>query len=181
MNMGGGGGNSMLNTSLQEMLADIDGYITTPKSFSFIHGDFCFSNIMFDFRSNRIKTYDPRGIDFSNVVTPYGDKRYDYAKIMHSLIGLYDFIISGFYECEIIESSIYFKIYEPQILLPLQQYFIELFCPTNPAEIYAITIHLFLSAIPLHADDKKRQDALFANAFRLYKLFKQNYTKGDIC
>jgi hypothetical protein len=29
-------------------------------------------------------------------------------------------------------------------------------------------VHLFLSMLPLHADDPARQDALLANALRLY-------------
>ena len=57
------------SVTLQDMLADIDTYITPSSHACFIHGDFCFSNIMFDFRSNRIKTYDPRGIDFSDTIT----------------------------------------------------------------------------------------------------------------
>lgn len=127
---------------------------------------------MFDFRADNIKTYDPRGIDFLNTITPFGDKRYDYAKLMHSFVGLYDFIVSGFYECKITESNIYFSIYESDRLKHIQEMFIDIFCPNNTKEIYAIMIHLFLSALPLHNDDAQRQNALFANAFRLYYLFK---------
>ncbi|TOH65212.1 hypothetical protein CGI75_24485, partial [Vibrio parahaemolyticus] len=35
--------------------------------------------------------------------------------------------------------------------------------------LYAMQIELFLSMLPLHSDDPKRQKGLFANAFRLYK------------
>jgi hypothetical protein len=34
---------------------------------------------------------------------------------------------------------------------------------------FAIMIHLFLSMLPLHADNEKRQFALMANVFRLYQ------------
>lgn len=39
---------------------------------SLIHGDFCFSNIMYDFRAGAIKTFDPRGCDFNGKITPCG-------------------------------------------------------------------------------------------------------------
>ena len=38
----------------------------------------------------------------------------------------------------------------------------------NKLNLLAMQINLFLSMLPLHKDDKNRQNALFANAFRLY-------------
>ena len=35
---------------------------------SFIHGDFCFSNILYDFRKKSIKVIDPRGVNFENLL-----------------------------------------------------------------------------------------------------------------
>ncbi|ECP3589223.1 hypothetical protein FZH48_26620, partial [Salmonella enterica] len=58
------------------------------------HGDFCFSNILYDFRSQRIKLIDPRGINFYNELSIWGDIRYDLAKLNHSVIGRYDLIIA---------------------------------------------------------------------------------------
>ncbi|WP_236033206.1 capsular biosynthesis protein [Helicobacter turcicus] len=163
--------------SISQMLSDINLHIKDAKINSFIHGDFCFSNIMYDFRSDSIKTFDPRGIDFNNQVTPYGDSRYDYAKLMHSCIGLYDFIICGYYELQIKERRIDFHIKTPENIMEIQNKFLEIFINDN-LEIYAIMIHIFLSMLPLHGDDKKRQMALFANAFRLYHDFCQ--LKKDI-
>jgi len=40
-------------------------------------------------------------------------------------------------------------------------------------EILAITIHLFLSMLPLHSDRPERQRAFIGNAIRLYKLLKE--------
>lgn len=160
-----------LKVSLAEILKDIDSCILSPKHFGFIHGDFCFSNIMYDFKSNRIKTFDPRGLDFSGKVTPFGDARYDVAKLAHSCLGLYDFIIAGLFECEIKDYEIKLNILAPQTIVAIQEIFLEIFCPQNKKEIYCIMIHLFLSMLPLHADDPKRQMGLFANAFRLYVEF----------
>jgi hypothetical protein len=64
---------------------------------SFLHGDFCFSNILFDFRAGRVKTIDPRGTDALGRPSRFGDLRYDLGKLAHSVLGLYDFIVAGFY------------------------------------------------------------------------------------
>ncbi|MGZ5182868.1 MAG: phosphotransferase, partial [Ramlibacter sp.] len=62
---------------------------------SFLHGDFCFSNILFDFRAGRVKTIDPRGTDALGRPSRFGDLRYDLGKLAHSVLGLYDFIVAG--------------------------------------------------------------------------------------
>ncbi|MFC0251058.1 phosphotransferase [Massilia consociata] len=67
---------------------------------SFLHGDFCFSNILFDFRAGRVKTIDPRGIDASGRPTCFGDLRYDIGKLAHSVLGLYDHIVAGHFVLE---------------------------------------------------------------------------------
>ena len=61
-----------------------------------MHGDFCFSNILYDFKSQSIKVIDPRGLSGDGKEQSiYGDLRYDVAKLAHSVIGKYDFIIAG--------------------------------------------------------------------------------------
>ena len=84
---------------------------------------------------------------------------------------LYDFIIAGFCECEIRDNRINFHIKTPNSIDLIQNEFFNTFCISNKKEFYAITIHLFLSMLPLHGDNKARQMALFANAFRLYRDF----------
>lgn len=58
----------------------------------FIHGDFCFSNILYarDERALTFKFVDPRG-SFGEVGV-WGDPRYDAAKLMHSADGGYEFL-----------------------------------------------------------------------------------------
>lgn len=160
-----------IEISLDQMLKDLNLAIKPNLAHSFIHGDFCFSNIMYDFKSEDIKTFDPRGIDFDGNITPFGDARYDYAKLFHSCIGLYDFIIAEYYELDIIDNRINFYIKAPSSISSIQDEFLNIFCKSNKKELYAITIHLFLSMLPLHSDNKNRQMALFANAFRLYRDF----------
>ncbi|WP_051933227.1 phosphotransferase [Massilia sp. BSC265] len=71
----------------------------TPEP-SFLHGDFCFSNILFDFRAGRVKTIDPRGTDASGRPSRFGDLRYDIGKLAHSVLGLYDHIVAGHFMLE---------------------------------------------------------------------------------
>ena len=63
-----------------------------------MHGDLCFSNILTD-SSNTIKFVDPEGLNdnFNSNNKIIGDYRYDIAKFGHSLVGNYDYIVTGFY------------------------------------------------------------------------------------
>lgn len=138
---------------------------------SVIHGDLCFSNILYDFRSNRIKVIDPRGIDNSDNITIYGNIIYDIAKLSHSIIGLYDWIISGYYDVRIENHEVEFKINHETYVTDIQERFIELVYDRfniKSVELDAMQIHLFLSMLPLHYDNTTKQNALFANVFRLY-------------
>ncbi|WP_318477687.1 capsular biosynthesis protein [Photobacterium leiognathi] len=146
---------------------------------SVLHGDFCFSNILYDFRTNRIKTIDPRGLTHANEQTIYGDTRYDLAKLSHSILGMYDWIIAGYYHVKINDKHIDFSLATHPQLEDAQQLFIDMISDRfnlSPMNLYAMQIQLFLSMLPLHDDDKMRQDALFANAFRLYDILK-GYTQ----
>ncbi|WP_282177108.1 capsular biosynthesis protein [Vibrio nereis] len=139
-----------------------------------LHGDFCFSNILYDFRSNRIKAIDPRGITPEGEFSIYGNVYYDIAKLAHSIIGLYDWIIAGYYFVNIEDKCIELEI-DNNDLQEVQSYFVDRvyqeFSITEP-QLIAMQIQLFLSMLPLHSDDISRQDALFSNAFRLYEKLK---------
>ena len=159
-----------INSLKNNLFTEIE-KIKSEKMISLIHGDFCFSNILFDFRKMNIKVIDPRGIDFKNNITMYGDYRYDIAKLSHSIIGLYDFIISGFYTLNSNFYNLNFEIYNNKNSLEIQQYFLNK--NINIKKIIDIKsqclmINLFLSMLPLHNDNKQRQLALLSNSFRLF-------------
>ncbi|HEB9312600.1 TPA: capsular biosynthesis protein [Campylobacter coli] len=162
--------NNSKSISINEILTSLDINILKKQDIALIHGDFCFSNIMYDFRSKNIKTFDPRGMDFDDNITVYGDICYDYAKLVHSVLGLYDFIISGFARCTMQEDKIFFSIDISDEIVKIQEEFLAIF--KIDKQICSIVIHLFASMLPLHADDENRQKALFANIFRLYFYFK---------
>lgn len=148
---------------------------------SVLHGDFCFSNILYDFRANRIKTIDPRGLTPDGELSIYGHVYYDIAKLSHSIIGLYDWIIAGYYQVSLSDHNIELSIDTNDKQATVQKYFIQLIeqeFNLTEAQVTAMQIQLFLSMLPLHSDDTQRQDALFVNAFRLYVQLTQ-LTQGQ--
>ena len=133
-----------------------------------MHGDFCFSNILYDFRAQSILCIDPRGHIDEETKTIYGDRRYDVAKFYHSIIGDYDLIIAGRYKLHSQDNTVNFNIENPRS--DLKDIIINRKLSGYSAnEIFPIMINLFFSMLPLHSDNKNRQQALLANAVRLYK------------
>ncbi|MFT8244117.1 capsular biosynthesis protein [Roseomonas sp. BN140053] len=136
-----------------------------------MHGDLCFPNAFFDFRQRLVKVIDPRGSVRDGEHTVFGDLRYDLAKLNHSVEG-YDLILTGRYALEGAGTR--------DLTLTLSREGAGAFLPAIAAEfalegqrvsdpgIAALTVHLFLSMLPLHADRPDRQQAFLANALRLY-------------
>ncbi|MDR1339829.1 MAG: hypothetical protein LBK58_07250 [Prevotellaceae bacterium] len=164
--------------SISEIVSETNRYLNIPKeNFAHImHGDFCFSNILYDFKSQSIRTLDPRGIDINGNQTVYGDIRYDVAKLAHSVLGLYDFILGGhFHYSETDEYNVELQFFIGETTVQIQEYFKNMkFAGYSLEElcVYPILIHLFFSMLPLHDDSPLRQKALLANALRLYVEFK---------
>lgn len=63
---------------------------------SMIHGDMCFSNILYAPDAKIIKFIDPRGSFGKKGI--YGDPRYDIAKLYHSVQGGYEYIINDAFD-----------------------------------------------------------------------------------
>lgn len=163
--------NKNTHISLKELHEASLKHLPKSRMATVMHGDFCFSNILYDFRKNRIKVIDPRGMTADNQPTIYGHIEYDIAKICHSVIGLYDWIIAGYYHVDLNEYNIEFSLTDTNHLSTVQNLFLETLCADyqlTPKALYAMQIQLFLSMLPLHSDDLSRQNALLANAFRLY-------------
>lgn len=171
--------NGTKTPSINIIEKEMSNYILQPttEQQSIIHGDFCFSNILYDFRTKSIKVIDPRGIDVESNQTIYGDIRYDIAKLAHSVLGMYDFIIAGyfFYE-ENAQYDINFNLSSNPTLEKIQHFFIKsdfAGMDIQKACTYPILVHLFLSMLPLHKDNPLRQKAMLANALRLYVAFTE--------
>ena len=164
--------------SLIDIASKTAAFISDEGLLGYVHGDFCCSNILFDFRKQMIKVIDPRGLNFEKNITTHGDIRYDVAKLSHSIIGLYDYIVAGKFELifDSKNATMEFNIHSNKNVAAIQvSFFKKTFVGIEVAskQNFAIMIHLFLSMLPLHVDNEKRQFAFMANAYRLYQHFIQ--------
>lgn len=165
--------------NLMEILQFAHNQIHSTNATTFVHGDFCFSNILFDFQKNCIKVIDPRGVDFNNNLNIYGDIRYDLAKLVHSAIGHYDFIVSDRYSIKEEKNKIILEL--PSLQTDISSQIVDGIEKLGYSykEILAITTTLFLSMLPLHYDKPNRQKAFIAIAVKLFKELKNdNYSYG---
>ncbi|MFC5355619.1 phosphotransferase [Azospirillum himalayense] len=148
-----------------------------------IHGDLCFSNILYDFRTQRVKLIDPRALNGRGEPTIYGDRRYDLAKLHHSVVGLYDFIIAGQYRLDVRpDRRIEFALPTEGRIREIQEEFLRTRfggLTLHDAASLPISILFFLSMLPLHADHPQRQMAMLANALRLYDTLVAQGARAD--
>ena len=164
--------NGRLAPSLQQCLDRIAAIVADSREIpAIMHGDLCFSNILYSFRMERIRLIDPRATDESGTFSLYGDARYDLAKLMHSICGRYDLIIAGQYSARRLGRSA-FELSFPQdagrdVVAAIARETTMAGVRLTSPEIWAAMISLFLSMPPLHADRPDRQIAFIANALRL--------------
>lgn len=127
----------------------------------FIHGDFCFSNILYDAKNGVLRVIDPRGLWGS---TCYGDIKYDVAKLRHSIVGEYDFITNNLFTIRVQKNKIQYKIFHNHKLhKSLSEYFdFKVNGHWDVEKIKFIEGLLFLSMLPLHKDYPERQLIMFA-------------------
>ena len=145
---------------------------------SLYHGDFCFSNILYDARARRIKVIDPRGVGPDGRPSIYGDVRYDMGKMFHSVIGGYDFVLAGCISAKADgKNALRINGQMPERTRAVIRAFKEI-C-LDPVEqaggellIAAIAVHLFLSMLPLHHDDPNRQLALIGRAVDIHRQYQ---------
>jgi hypothetical protein len=162
--------------SIIEMINLISSSIpnVSVKEISMIHGDLCFSNLFYDHRSDLVLMIDPRGVDLNGNYSMFGDRRYDLAKLYHSALGLYDYIIAGHFKLNI-NSKLDFD-FEISMggggdIKSINNEFIHQNLKEKSlidSSSLPISILLFFSMLPLHADNTYRQNALLANAMRLF-------------
>lgn len=141
-------------------------YLKTEKLFNdvdncLIHGDLCFSNILYDLNNNTCKVIDPRGAWGTNV---YGDIKYDIAKLRHSIVGGYDAIINGLFSIEHKNNSeINVDVFKPENFDRVSTDFDNhIGAKWNLHHIKLIEGLLFISMLPLHQDSFEKQLALYS-------------------
>ena len=146
-----------------------------------IHGDYCFSNILFDSSNYVFKLIDPRG-RLNLEATIYGDPRYDIAKLRHSIVGLYDFIVQDLFKLEESQEGFVYKIFTTSDYNTLTEIF-DKYTKINgfePKEIKFIEGLLFLSMIPLHKDNFNRQKMFYIRALELLNETLRDTNRGNV-
>ena len=107
------------------------------------HGDFCFSNLLWDNRTSTVKLIDPRGYMSRNlgqsILMPL---RYDAFKLAHSFIGGYDWVIVKNRSYQASDKAL--------------EFFLKTFGIERKWLVAGMS-HLFFTMIPLHADREDRQ------------------------
>ena len=170
--------NGTVVPSLNSIVSELDSAISKgdTRFATLMHGDPCFSNMLYDFKSKTVKLIDPRGLDIDGNLSIYGDFRYDVAKLAHSIVGMYDFIIGGRCNYNALgDYDVELSFEENKVVTQSQKFFLQQqFASYTLKElsVYPILIHLFLSMLPLHSDHPERQQAFLANALRLYVDYK---------
>lgn len=136
--------------------------LVSAARWTFIHGDLFPGNMFLDRRTERILTIDPRGS--FGVPGPFGDPLYDLAKLSHSFLGGYDFIIAGLHSAELDGQALRLRSVAPPSAVQrtfrhhVEKYLTELGLPITSLRLAEAL--LFLSMLPLHDDDDQRQLAL---------------------
>lgn len=128
--------------------------------YGFLHGDLCFSNILYSPEEGLMKFIDPRG-SFMNLVN-YGDLRYDLAKLFQGLGGFYDFIKAGFYSVSQNQDLSWdLKLFVASTFVEtipsLEDLLLKHFPDVQKADIYFFVALNFISLLPMHSDNENDQ------------------------
>jgi hypothetical protein len=131
---------------------------------SVIHGDMCFSNILYH------EQVGPRFIDMRGSFGSkgiFGDPMYDYAKLFHSVNGGYEYIINDRFTAEKINSSSY-QIKLNLTINKLLSYnsFISAFKDENLPLIKLVEGLIYIGMCARHYDSTKRQLIMYLTGIR---------------
>jgi hypothetical protein len=149
----------ILEKRINVMAENVDGTI--------IHGDFCFSNILFDTNNNIVRLIDPRGSFGTKGI--YGDPRYDIAKLRHSVNGCYDYIVSDLFSISSGDDNFLLEFVNNDFQKEMTNLLDHIIVNNgyNLKEIKLIEGLLFVSMIPLHVDYFDRQKAMYCKGLMI--------------
>jgi hypothetical protein len=158
-------GYSKLKDKLFKRITDL----YEEKDFGITHGDFCFNNILYDVSHRLIKLIDPRGSFGENCKGLYGDVKYDLAKLLHSAVGGYDYLVNNLYKLELNGNVINYKILFKDNSRIIEKRAKELVTDLGYSfkDIMLIVGTLFISMPPMHADSNSRQKIMFIHGLKI--------------
>jgi hypothetical protein len=167
--------NSRTTPSFDELIGEIqevsEKVINLP-SWTLIHGDMCFSNLLFERRSKGLKLLDPRGS--FGAIGIYGDPFYELLKISQCALGDYDFLTANLFKISISGENYEFG----HLNYSSHEWKKEIFGKLleKRAQKLGITFQelrimeagMFISAAPLHTENS-RYIALLLKALEVYR------------
>ncbi|MDR3387945.1 MAG: hypothetical protein P4L92_12920 [Rudaea sp.] len=129
------------------------------------HGDPCLSNILFHRDIGLFRLIDPRGA--TTLDAAFMHPLYDLAKFSHSVLGGYDFINNGLFECQV-DSTLGLSLSLEGGGPPswAKAAFIRHMnaAGISPRVVRAYELSLFLSMLPLHIDNPRKLPAFCLTA-----------------
>lgn len=142
-------------------------FLGSNAPIAIMHGDYCFSNVLFDPNNQIIRLIDPRGSFGTKGI--YGDTRYDIAKLRHSVAGLYDFIVADMFELTELDGGYQSKVYANEACATVSSLFDSMIAEIgyDVSEIKFIEGLLFVSMIPLHNGHPQRQKMMYLTGLAL--------------
>lgn len=142
-------------------------------SLGFFHGDLFFSNMIFDPSTGLLKLIDPRGT--KSGTASFNADWYDLAKLSHSFCGRYDTLVYDLADLVLgKEMQLTLRHHDLPGLATLQHGF-ERFLSDRGYNLGIVRLYestLFLSMIPLHAEDDKRVVCQLCQAIDSFKAAK---------
>lgn len=158
---------------LREVIAELIARVppTRPEDVRFWHGDLFFGNMFYDFTARRALCIDPRGQLEAGEFSLWGDRRYDLAKLAHSILGQYDKIVLG--RSRLVEEGprrwrlrVDAQPHQAKLEAIFTR-FVRESCGVGMGELLALTALLFISMLPLHADRPDLQRQFLATGLAL--------------
>lgn len=146
----------------------ISGY---DASVSVIHGDLCMSNILYEPEFEIFRLIDPRG----GLEEPslFGPVTYDFAKLAHSFVGMYDLILNDRFTLGLSDSTssreVNYSLFETNRQREISGYFQERMLARGFArhDLQLLSSVLLLSLVPLHIENPNRANAFLSQALIL--------------
>ncbi len=153
---------------LPQLAREVD--LLAPQAFTVIHGDLCLSNILYDTRNASIRLIDPRGRFGSFDI--FGDPRYELAKLSHSVLGDYDFIVNGLFTGGFSpDRGFSFTPNSDERHARVKRLFSTWLARRAGPAMRAVSLIeslLFVSMTPLHADRPASQQAMLARGLSTF-------------
>lgn len=129
-----------------------------------IHGDGCLSNMLYANSCNVIRFLDPRGSFGAKGI--YGDRRYDIAKLYHSVDGKYEFIINDKFELAC-QGNQYQLSYSRKDNPGKSEFEEVILSNYSKKDIKLIQGLIFVGMAARHYDSYQRQEIMYYTGIRL--------------